>query len=218
MQKVPEQPSCSGKNYSSRAQCLQLRLRCAHSRAWGTRGVQGRRLGPLTHGLLAVDDAEAAVHAGRQEQVALQGVPPEPPHPALHGHVGERLLHVPRVPQQHVLVVAETRRQAPMQERLRVTTPLPGPGAESPSPTCTRPRTGRESAGRAQERRGLTSPWPGCPPGGGCSGCCTPPCHVCNQRARPQQARGRPPLREAHGRRRTRRCQPTAGPGFTSCW
>lgn len=74
----------------------------------------GRRLGaPLTHGLLAVHDTEATVHAGRQEQVALQGVPPEPPHPTLHRHVCEWLLHIPCVPQQNVLVVAETQQQGP---------------------------------------------------------------------------------------------------------
>lgn len=65
---------------------------------------------PLTYCFLAVEDREAAVHAGRQEQVLLAGVPPEPPHPALRGQVCERLLHVPSVPQENVLVVAETDR------------------------------------------------------------------------------------------------------------
>lgn len=34
---------------------------------------------------------------------------------------------------------------------------------------------------------GLTSPWPRCPPGGDCSGCCTHPWSVCEQSVLPEQ-------------------------------
>lgn len=42
---------------------------------------------PLTHGLLAVEDLEATVHAGCQEQMVVDWVPLEPPYPSLHGCV-----------------------------------------------------------------------------------------------------------------------------------
>lgn len=63
----------------------------------------------LTYRLLAVEDLKAAMHTRCQEQVVVDGMPLEPPHSALYGHVCERLLHVPSVPQENVLVVAETR-------------------------------------------------------------------------------------------------------------
>lgn len=155
MQKVPEHPSWSGKSCSARAQCSQLRLG-ATTAGPGTLGCAGldgcgQELGaPLTRGLLAVDDTEATVHAGCQEQVAVQGVPPEPPHPALHGHVCERLLHVPRVPQQNVLVIAETQQQGPSAGTSPRSPPhAPGPGTKPPPTPAPGPHG--PMAGRTQE-------------------------------------------------------------------
>lgn len=42
----------------------------------------------------------------------MERVPPEPPHATLHGHICQWLLHVPSVPQQDVLIVAESDRQS----------------------------------------------------------------------------------------------------------
>lgn len=65
--------------------------------------------GPLlTYCLSAVEDLKAVVHTRCQEQVVVERVPLEPPHPALHRHVCKWLLHVPSVPQQNVLIIAET--------------------------------------------------------------------------------------------------------------
>lgn len=60
----------------------------------------------LTQAPAAVEDLEAALHAGCQEHEITRGVPLQPPNPTFHVGVSQRLLHVPGVPQQHVLVVA----------------------------------------------------------------------------------------------------------------
>ena len=74
----------------------------------------GRGVEPLTCRHLVVDDRKAAVHAGRQEQVALERVPLEPPHPALHGNVRQRPPQAPRVPEENMLVIAETHGSQPV--------------------------------------------------------------------------------------------------------
>lgn len=62
--------------------------------------------GALTESRLAMQDVEAVVHAGRQQEVLLGWMPLQPPHAAPCGIVAERLSHVPAIPKQHVLVVA----------------------------------------------------------------------------------------------------------------
>lgn len=60
----------------------------------------------LTHASAAVQDFEPALHAGREQHEITGWVPLQPPNPTFHVGVCQRLLHVPGVPQQHVLVVA----------------------------------------------------------------------------------------------------------------
>ena len=112
----------------------------------------GRGMEPLTCCHLVVDDRKAAVHAGRQEQVALERVPLEPPHPSLHGHIRQWLPQAPRVPEENMLVVAETHRSQPAcgeaglrgQDTPR-RRPGPTPPGHSPSlsPRC--PHSGSKS-------------------------------------------------------------------------
>lgn len=56
-----------------------------------------------------MQDVEAIVHAGCQQEVLMGWVPLQPPHAAAHASVAKRLPHVPAVPQQHVLIVAAAR-------------------------------------------------------------------------------------------------------------
>jgi len=56
---------------------------------------------------VAVQDVEVVVHAGGQQQVRVAGVPLQTPHAPAHRRLTEGLPHVPAVPQQHLLIVAE---------------------------------------------------------------------------------------------------------------
>lgn len=132
----------------------------------------------------------------------MERVPPEPPHASLHGRVCKGLPHVPSVPQQDVLVIAETHR--PDSVLLKV------PRWQGTSPRDTHPTQPSRTkpcflhpglrAGPIKHRSrqltkavegarrtrvtawGLTFLWPRGPPSGGCSGCCTRPWSVCEQR------------------------------------
>ena len=115
----------------------------------GQRSLVGR---PLTCCLLVADDRKAAVHAGRQEQVALERVPLEPPHPAPHGHVRQWPPRAPHVPEENMLVVAETRRSQPARGKRGLRRqgtphrrPRPAPPGQSPSLSPQGPHSGSKS-------------------------------------------------------------------------
>ena len=160
---------------------------------------------PLTYCLLAVEDRKATMHTRCQEQVVVERVPLEPPHPALHGHVRQRLLHAPSVPEKNVLVVAKTHRPRracrkarprgsrghlpedpahfPSRTRLLPQNPTPALWGESRPSQAPQWSTGGKEATVQEEPmctdpRGLTFPWPRCSRNGGYSGCCTRPWSV----------------------------------------
>lgn len=54
-------------------------------------------------------DMEVIVHAGCQQQVLMGWMPFQPPYPTTHGTLTERLLHVPAIPQQNLLIIAARR-------------------------------------------------------------------------------------------------------------
>lgn len=71
--------------------------------------LTGRRLIEriLTHSLLAVENMEVIMHTCSQQQVLLTWVPLESPNAPTNSSLTQGLFHIPPVPKQDVLIVAE---------------------------------------------------------------------------------------------------------------